>query len=165
MRQYEFGKVVTHCPHCLHTIGKEYAKFEDGDFETVHHTELLADLLRTGKLKPSKNIDIKGMGEQFFILYVSSYGTPTAVLHYNDHKNNRIVTLNGEIQYDGPKLKLFGWNGLLLHDQQAYYDFDTKLKDTNDNEQFELVITRFNYGKDSVEEKRILIEPPKASEK
>lgn len=113
----------------------------------------------------TKNIDIKGMGEQFFILYVSSYGTPTAVLHYNDHKNNRIVTLNGEIQYDGPKLKHFGWNGLLLPDQHAYYDFDTKLKDTNDNEQFELVITRFNYGKDSVEEKRILIEPPKASEK
>ena len=24
MRQYDFGKVVTHCPHCLHTIGKEY---------------------------------------------------------------------------------------------------------------------------------------------
>ena len=52
MRQYEFGKVVTHCPHCLHTIGKEYAKFDDGAFETVHHTELLAELLRSGKLKP-----------------------------------------------------------------------------------------------------------------
>ncbi|WP_034722085.1 (Fe-S)-binding protein, partial [Bacteriovorax sp. DB6_IX] len=57
MRQYDFGKVVTHCPHCLHTIGKEYAKFEDGEFETVHHTELLADLLRSGKLKPEKKVD------------------------------------------------------------------------------------------------------------
>lgn len=57
MRQYDFGKVVTHCPHCLHTIGKEYAKFEDGAFETVHHTELLADLLRLGKLKPEKKIE------------------------------------------------------------------------------------------------------------
>lgn len=54
MRQYEFGKVVTHCPHCLHTIGKEYAQFEDGAFETLHHTELLAELLRTGKLRPTK---------------------------------------------------------------------------------------------------------------
>lgn len=52
MRQYEFSKVVTHCPHCLHTIGKEYAKFEDGAFETVHHTELLAELIKSGKLKP-----------------------------------------------------------------------------------------------------------------
>lgn len=57
MRQYEFGKVVTHCPHCLHTIGKEYAKFDDGAFETVHHTELLAELLRSGKLKPEKAIN------------------------------------------------------------------------------------------------------------
>lgn len=57
MRQYEFGKVVTHCPHCLHTIGKEYAKFEDGEFETIHHTELLAELLREGKLKPEKEVN------------------------------------------------------------------------------------------------------------
>lgn len=56
MRQYTFDKVVTHCPHCLHTIGKEYAKFEDGNFETVHHTELLSDLLRSGKLKALKEV-------------------------------------------------------------------------------------------------------------
>lgn len=57
MRQYEFGKVVTHCPHCLHTIGKEYAKFDDGQFETIHHTELLAELIELGKLVPEKRID------------------------------------------------------------------------------------------------------------
>lgn len=56
MRQYTFDKVVTHCPHCLHTIGKEYAKFEDGKFETVHHTELLSELLRSGKLKALKDV-------------------------------------------------------------------------------------------------------------
>lgn len=56
MNQYDFGKVVTHCPHCLHTIGKEYAKFEGGEFETLHHTELLADLLKSGKLKPTKEV-------------------------------------------------------------------------------------------------------------
>jgi len=57
MNQYDFDKVVTHCPHCLHTIGKEYGKFEDGQFETVHHTELLAELLRSGKLKPEKKVE------------------------------------------------------------------------------------------------------------
>jgi Fe-S oxidoreductase len=59
MRNYVFGKVVTHCPHCLHTIGKEYAKFEGGSFETIHHTELLAALIRDGKLRPEKSIDQK----------------------------------------------------------------------------------------------------------
>jgi len=57
MRQYKFDKVVTHCPHCLHTIGKEYAKFENGDFPTVHHTELLAELIKDGKIKPYKPIN------------------------------------------------------------------------------------------------------------
>ncbi|MBT7610677.1 MAG: (Fe-S)-binding protein [Bacteriovoracaceae bacterium] len=57
MRKYEFSKVVTHCPHCLHTIGKEYAKFEDGHFDTIHHTELLADLLKSGKLRPNIKVD------------------------------------------------------------------------------------------------------------
>lgn len=56
LNQYQFDKVVTHCPHCLHTIGKEYAKFEDGQFETIHHTELLSSLIDEGKLKPNKEI-------------------------------------------------------------------------------------------------------------
>lgn len=56
LNQYDFDKVVTHCPHCLHTIGKEYGKFDDGDFETIHHTELLADLLKQGKLNPTKEV-------------------------------------------------------------------------------------------------------------
>ena len=57
MNQYQFDKVVTHCPHCLHTIGKEYAKFENGSFETVHHTELLAELISKGKIIPEININ------------------------------------------------------------------------------------------------------------
>ena len=59
MNQYKFKKVVTHCPHCLHTIGKEYAKFEEGSFETIHHTELLFDLIKMGALKPKNNIQQK----------------------------------------------------------------------------------------------------------
>lgn len=56
MRKYSFHKVVTHCPHCLHTIGKEYAKFEEGSFQTIHHTELFAELIAAGKLKPEKEV-------------------------------------------------------------------------------------------------------------
>lgn len=56
IKKYSFSKIVTHCPHCLHTIGKEYGKFENGKFETIHHTELLAELVMAGKLKPTKSI-------------------------------------------------------------------------------------------------------------
>ncbi len=31
------------CPHCLHTIGKEYGQF-GGHYEVIHHTQLLSEL-------------------------------------------------------------------------------------------------------------------------
>jgi len=45
-------KIVASCPHCFNTIGNEYPDF-GGDYEVVHHTELLADLVRDGRLAPS----------------------------------------------------------------------------------------------------------------
>jgi len=59
LRQFKFKKIVTHCPHCLHTLGKEYAKFEDGTFEVVHHTELLAELIKNKKLIPEKKVALE----------------------------------------------------------------------------------------------------------
>jgi Fe-S oxidoreductase len=44
-------KIVTTCPHCFNTIGKEYADF-GGRYEVVHHTQFLAQLVREGRLKP-----------------------------------------------------------------------------------------------------------------
>ncbi len=43
-------KIVTQCPHCLNTIKNEYPEF-GGNFEVIHHTQLLADLLKQGKLQ------------------------------------------------------------------------------------------------------------------
>ncbi|HVV86100.1 MAG TPA: (Fe-S)-binding protein [Kofleriaceae bacterium] len=46
-------KVVTSCPHCLHTLRQDYPQF-GGDFEVVHHTQLLAHLISDGKLEVGK---------------------------------------------------------------------------------------------------------------
>ncbi len=43
-------RIVTSCPHCFNTIGNEYGDF-GGSYEVVHHTELLAELLRDGRLE------------------------------------------------------------------------------------------------------------------
>ncbi|MBA2427783.1 MAG: 4Fe-4S dicluster domain-containing protein [Actinobacteria bacterium] len=45
-------KIVTACPHCFNTLANEYTQF-GGNYEVVHHTEMLADLLREGRLEPA----------------------------------------------------------------------------------------------------------------
>jgi Fe-S oxidoreductase len=44
-------KIVTTCPHCMNTLGREYPQL-DGHYEVVHHTQLLNKLVREGKLVP-----------------------------------------------------------------------------------------------------------------
>jgi len=56
LNKYKFKKVVTHCPHCFHTIGKEYGAF-GGHYDVLHHSQLFDDLLKQGKLKTTKNLD------------------------------------------------------------------------------------------------------------
>ncbi len=43
-------KIVTGCPHCLHTIGNEYAAF-GGHFTVVHHTQFIAELVGSDRLR------------------------------------------------------------------------------------------------------------------
>ncbi|HST13606.1 MAG TPA: (Fe-S)-binding protein [Gaiellaceae bacterium] len=47
-------KIVASCPHCLNSLGNEYPDF-GGRYEVMHHTQLLAELLRDGKLEPAKS--------------------------------------------------------------------------------------------------------------
>jgi Fe-S oxidoreductase len=58
MQGYNVKKIVTACPHCFNTIKNEYPQFE-GEFEVVHHTEFIAQLLREGRLKPVNGLDAK----------------------------------------------------------------------------------------------------------
>lgn len=45
-------KVVTPCPHCLHTIGREFPAFkEEFTVDIQHHSELLSKLVQDGKLE------------------------------------------------------------------------------------------------------------------
>jgi Fe-S oxidoreductase len=45
-------KVVASCPHCFNTIANEYPQL-GGNYEVIHHTQLLARLVAEGKLKPA----------------------------------------------------------------------------------------------------------------
>jgi Fe-S oxidoreductase len=43
-------RIVTSCPHCFTTIGKEYGEL-GGHYQVFHHTQLIADLVGKGKLR------------------------------------------------------------------------------------------------------------------
>ena len=47
-------KVVVTCPHCFTTIGRDYEQ-QGIDITTIHHTQLLNELVKSGKLKPIAN--------------------------------------------------------------------------------------------------------------
>jgi Fe-S oxidoreductase len=47
-------KIIANCPHCFNTLGNEYPDF-GGDYEVIHHTELLAGLVREGRLTPQRS--------------------------------------------------------------------------------------------------------------
>ncbi len=53
LKSYNVKKIVTACPHGYNTLKHEYPQF-GGEFEVIHHTEFIANLLKEGKLKINK---------------------------------------------------------------------------------------------------------------
>lgn len=47
---YKVKKIVTGCPHCYNSIKNEYPQF-GGNFEVYHHSEILQDLVKSGKIQ------------------------------------------------------------------------------------------------------------------
>mgnify|MGYP000091052927 CR=1 FL=1 len=52
-------RIVATCPHCLHNLGKEYHQF-GGEYEVIHHTELIDELISQNKLPRSAHPDTWG---------------------------------------------------------------------------------------------------------
>ena len=50
LKSHNIKRIITSCPHCYHTLKHEYPSF-GGDFEVVHYTQLIADLIRQGRLQ------------------------------------------------------------------------------------------------------------------
>jgi Fe-S oxidoreductase len=50
--------IVASCPHCFNTISREYPQL-GGNYEVIHHTQLLARLVDEGKIKPATAVEEK----------------------------------------------------------------------------------------------------------
>jgi Fe-S oxidoreductase len=49
MNAYQVNKIVTACPHCFNTLKNEYPEL-GGNYEVVHHTQLIQQLIKDEKL-------------------------------------------------------------------------------------------------------------------
>lgn len=56
---YEVKKIVTACPHCFNTIKNEYPSL-GGVYEVIHHSQLINDLLKQGRIAIKGGGDFKG---------------------------------------------------------------------------------------------------------
>ena len=56
---YGIKKIVTACPHCFNTIKNEYPAL-GGEYEVIHHSQLVQSLISEGKLKLEGGGEFKG---------------------------------------------------------------------------------------------------------
>ena len=54
--KYKFKKIVTQCPHCLTTLKNDYSEL-GADFDVVHHSQYIAELIKENKIKPEPWMD------------------------------------------------------------------------------------------------------------
>jgi heterodisulfide reductase subunit D len=56
---YEIKNIVTGCPHCFNTLKNEYPQL-GGNYNVIHHTQLINNLISEGKLKIKDGQEFKG---------------------------------------------------------------------------------------------------------
>ncbi|HQS51926.1 MAG: CoB--CoM heterodisulfide reductase [Sphingobacteriales bacterium 17-39-43] len=56
---YNIKKIVTGCPHCFNTLRNEYPGL-GGNYEVIHHSQLIQQLIDEGKLKAEGGESFKG---------------------------------------------------------------------------------------------------------
>ncbi|WP_313385393.1 (Fe-S)-binding protein [Chishuiella sp.] len=59
LNAYEVKKIVTTCPHCFNTLKNEYPNL-GGNYEVLHHSQFLQQLINEGKLKLEGSETFKG---------------------------------------------------------------------------------------------------------
>ncbi len=56
LNQYRAKRIVASCPHCFNTLKNEYPQL-GGDYEVIHHTQYIEELIASGRLKVPPTLD------------------------------------------------------------------------------------------------------------
>jgi len=52
LQKHGIKKIITYCPHCYTTLKNDYKQY-GADFEVIHHSELINNLIASGKINPA----------------------------------------------------------------------------------------------------------------
>jgi Fe-S oxidoreductase len=58
LAKYNVKRIVAHCPHCVNALVRDYSQF-GGHYEVLHHTQLLAQLIKEGRLPAAAEPDVR----------------------------------------------------------------------------------------------------------
>ncbi len=61
LKTYNVKTIITHCPHCLNSLSKDYPQF-GGNYQVIHHSQYLSRLIKNKKLKVDAKAAIKEDG-------------------------------------------------------------------------------------------------------